>query len=204
MLGDVNNLSFFKRIVDNAQLCFAFTPQANFSTHNLNFYQMKAMESDPEYFLKSFILWRLFTGISQQLNLLVLFAAYSTHSGFVAQFKRGQILELLFEILWFLPINPFTLPIFDPSPQKNWDVIYGPLLGLILTWAWYLHTWMYYVYECILEPFQNWSSYWAIMIVDFLKSQKVSIRNGYEENTSKLKFLSYLKLKSETSILLLL
>ena len=110
-----------------------FTPQANFSTHNLNFYQMKAMGSDPGYFLKSFILWWLFTGILQQLNLLVLFAAYSTHSGFVAQFKRGQILELLFEILWFLPINPFTLPIFDPSPQKNWDVIYGPLLGLILT-----------------------------------------------------------------------
>ena len=28
----------FQKFVDNAQQCFAFTPQGNFSTHNLNFY----------------------------------------------------------------------------------------------------------------------------------------------------------------------
>ena len=27
------------KFVDNAQQCFAFTPQANFPTHNLNFHQ---------------------------------------------------------------------------------------------------------------------------------------------------------------------
>ena len=34
MLGDG---FLFKKFVDNSQQCFAFTPQANFPTHNLNF-----------------------------------------------------------------------------------------------------------------------------------------------------------------------
>ena len=29
---------FFQKLVDNAQQCFAFTPQANFPIHNLNFH----------------------------------------------------------------------------------------------------------------------------------------------------------------------
>ena len=28
----------YKKFVDNAQQCFAFTPQANFPAHNLNFH----------------------------------------------------------------------------------------------------------------------------------------------------------------------
>ena len=38
MLGDVNKLFSFQNFIDNAQQCFAFTPQANFPTHNLNFH----------------------------------------------------------------------------------------------------------------------------------------------------------------------
>ena len=38
--------------VDNAQECFAFTPQANFPAHNL-----KVMGSNPVYLLKSFLLY---------------------------------------------------------------------------------------------------------------------------------------------------
>ena len=39
-MGDVNKLFAFKILlfVDNAQQCFAFTPQANFPAHNLNFH----------------------------------------------------------------------------------------------------------------------------------------------------------------------
>ena len=37
LLGIVNKLFVFK-FVDNAQQCFAFTPQAMFLAHNLNFY----------------------------------------------------------------------------------------------------------------------------------------------------------------------
>ena len=29
---------FFQKFVDNAQQCFAFTPQSNFPAHNLNFH----------------------------------------------------------------------------------------------------------------------------------------------------------------------
>ena len=36
LLGIVNKL--FVKFVDNAQQCFAFTPQANFSAHSLNFH----------------------------------------------------------------------------------------------------------------------------------------------------------------------
>ena len=116
---------------------------------------------------------------------------------FVAQFKRGQILEMSFKILWFWPINPFTSPIFDPSPQKNFEVIYGPPLGLILTYMNVLCIWMYIRALSELKFKLSNQDGW------FIKSQKVSIENGYEENT-RFKFLPHLKLKSETSILLLL
>jgi hypothetical protein len=36
LLGVVKN-SFFQKFVDKAQQRFAFTPQANFTAHNLNF-----------------------------------------------------------------------------------------------------------------------------------------------------------------------
>jgi hypothetical protein len=45
LLGVVNELFFskvqtfcFQKFVDNPQQCFAFTPQANFPAHNLNFH----------------------------------------------------------------------------------------------------------------------------------------------------------------------
>ena len=37
-LGVVNKLLKIKKFVDNAQQCFAFTPQANFNDHILNFH----------------------------------------------------------------------------------------------------------------------------------------------------------------------
>ena len=45
--------------VDNAQQCFAFTPQANFPAHNLNFLSLKVkvMVSNPGYLLKPFLLY---------------------------------------------------------------------------------------------------------------------------------------------------
>ena len=39
LLGVVNKLFCFQKFVDNTQQCFAFTPQANFPAHNLNFHQ---------------------------------------------------------------------------------------------------------------------------------------------------------------------
>ena len=50
----------FQKFVDGQQ-CFAFTPQANFPAHNLNFYwrtKVKVMGSNPGYLLKSFLLYR--------------------------------------------------------------------------------------------------------------------------------------------------
>ena len=38
MLSDVNKLFVFKSLLTIAQQCFAFTPQANFTAHNLNFH----------------------------------------------------------------------------------------------------------------------------------------------------------------------
>ena len=49
MLGDV--------IVDNAQQCFAVTPQANFPAHNMNFLWVKMMGLNLGYLLKSFLLY---------------------------------------------------------------------------------------------------------------------------------------------------
>ena len=48
LLGVVNKLLKIEKFVDNAQKCFAFTPQANFPAHILNFHwrwwdQMKAI-----------------------------------------------------------------------------------------------------------------------------------------------------------------
>ena len=132
-------------------------------------------------------------GIKQITKLPIL--TYSA-SPFQSLHKWAS-LEMPFKNLWFWSINPFTLTIFDPSPQKNCDVIYGPPLGLILTYMNVLCIWMYI--RALSESKFKLSNQdgW------FIKSQKVSIENGYEENT-QFKFLPHLKLKSETSILLLL
>ena len=40
MQGDFNKLFFFQKFVDKTKCqCFAFTPQANFPAHNLNFHE---------------------------------------------------------------------------------------------------------------------------------------------------------------------
>ena len=36
--GRCQKILMNKKFVDNAKQCFAFTPQANFATHNLNFH----------------------------------------------------------------------------------------------------------------------------------------------------------------------
>ena len=36
--GHCQQTLLYKKFVDNAQQCFAFTPQANFLAHNLNFH----------------------------------------------------------------------------------------------------------------------------------------------------------------------
>ena len=46
LLGVVNKLLNFQKFVDNAQQCFAFTPQANFPAHNLKF-SLKVMGLNP-------------------------------------------------------------------------------------------------------------------------------------------------------------
>jgi hypothetical protein len=38
LLGDVNKLFCFQKFVDITQQCFAFTSQANFPVHNVNFH----------------------------------------------------------------------------------------------------------------------------------------------------------------------
>ena len=38
LLGVVNKPFLDKKFVDNTQKCFAFTPQANLTAHNLNFH----------------------------------------------------------------------------------------------------------------------------------------------------------------------
>ena len=45
----------FQKFVDNAQLCFPFTPQTNFPAHNLN--SLKVMGLNPGYLLKSVLLF---------------------------------------------------------------------------------------------------------------------------------------------------
>ena len=45
-----------KKFVDNAQQCYAFTPQANFSTHNLNFHWNWRWWNWIGYLLKSSLL----------------------------------------------------------------------------------------------------------------------------------------------------
>ena len=53
LLGDVDKIILFSK-VDNAQQCFAFTPQANFPANNLNLDKVKVMGLKKGYFLKSF------------------------------------------------------------------------------------------------------------------------------------------------------
>ena len=51
-----------KFCLDNAQQCFAFTPQANFPTHNLEFsLKVKVMGSNSGYLLKYFLLYIQFS-----------------------------------------------------------------------------------------------------------------------------------------------
>ena len=44
---------FLQKFVDNAQQCFAFTPQANFPTE----FSLKVMGSNPDYLIKSFLFY---------------------------------------------------------------------------------------------------------------------------------------------------
>ena len=51
---------FFRMCVDNAQQCFAFTPEANFPAHNLNFHwRWRSLESNGGCLLKKRCLYWL-------------------------------------------------------------------------------------------------------------------------------------------------
>lgn len=142
------------------------------------------------------------TGIFQQLNLPVL-----CHSCILNTLKHFFLNLSLNSKECKFEKCPLKYCDFDQSicphyqflthPPKNCDVIYGPPLGLILTYMNVLCIWMYIralsEFKFKLSNQDGW----------FIKSQKVSIENGYEENTW-FKFLPYLKLKYETSILLLI
>ena len=59
-MGNVNKLFVFKSLLTTPQQCFAYTFQAIFPTHNLNFHWrqgQKVMGFNPGYLLRSFLLW---------------------------------------------------------------------------------------------------------------------------------------------------
>ena len=72
MLGDVNKIFYFQMFADNAQQCFAFTPQANFPAHNLNIHwRWRWWDRNHATFLKYFLLYLWKNGVRWALIFLV-------------------------------------------------------------------------------------------------------------------------------------
>ena len=104
ILGSLN--FYFQKFVDNTQQCFAFTPQANFPAHNLNFqWRWRWWDQMQAIVLNLFLLYYILfiSPLLQKSQIIMNFLAWISLAS--RTYLCTSCLNLLIFIAFYLQVN---------------------------------------------------------------------------------------------------